>query len=64
MDIGGKIKRHREDRRLTQTELSKAIGISRSYLSDVENNRNNPSIRTVENIAKKLGMTLCELLCK
>lgn len=64
MDIGGKIKRYREDRQLTQTELSKSIGISRSYLSDVENNRKNPSIRTVENIAKKLGMTLCELLCK
>lgn len=64
MDIGERIKGFRKEKGLTQQELAKSTGLSRSYLSDVENNRKNPSIRTVESIAKKLNTTLCELLCK
>lgn len=57
MTIGENIKNLRIKRKFTQTELAEKIGISRSYLSDVENNRNSPSMKTVESLAEKLGVS-------
>ena len=47
MSIGGKIKDLRKERKLTQVELAKKSNISRSYLTDIENDRYNPSIETI-----------------
>ncbi len=58
LSIGEEIKRLRKERNLTQQELANISGLSRSYLGDVENNRNNPSIRTVETLAIKMGYEL------
>lgn len=41
-DIGSVLKTERKKRGLTQLEASKLIGISRSYLADIEANRYNP----------------------
>ena len=40
-DIGSVLKTERKKRGLTQLEASKLIGISRSYLADIEANRYN-----------------------
>lgn len=61
MEIGDNIKKIRKEKKLTQQELAKKIGISRSYLSDVENNRYNPSSKTIESFAEKLGVTMLYL---
>ncbi len=62
MDIGSKIKELRKENKLTQAELSLKANISRSYLADIERNRYNPSVDTLTNIAKGLGLTLSELV--
>lgn len=63
MDVGKRLKEIRKQRNLTQEQLAKMAGITRSYLSDVENSRKNPSIKTVELLASKLNMSLCEFIC-
>lgn len=62
MSIGGKIKNLRKERKLTQVELAKKSNISRSYLTDIENDRYNPSIETLKAIANSLEVTLSDIL--
>ncbi|MDT2645780.1 helix-turn-helix transcriptional regulator [Enterococcus dongliensis] len=57
MSLGENIKSLRLSKKLNQSEFSKLIGISRSYLSDLENNRKSPSIETISKISEKLGVS-------
>jgi transcriptional regulator with XRE-family HTH domain len=59
---GRKISMFRRYRNLTQTELAKAVGISRGYLAAIEKGRKEPSIRVLSRIAKVLKIELSELL--
>lgn len=61
MKIGDNVKKIRKERKLTQSELAKRMGISRSYLSDIENNRKNPSKRTLDSLAEKLDVSFIYL---
>lgn len=60
MKIGDKIKIFRKEKGLTQLKLSTQANISRSYLADIENNRYNPSIDVVKNIADALSIPVDE----
>lgn len=62
MDIGSKIKEYRTIKKLTQVQLAADANISRSYLADVEKNRYNASVETLNKIAAALGVPLSELL--
>ena len=54
MVVGENIKRIRTNKRLTQEEFAKDVGISRSYLGDLENNRKSPTVETLEKISSKM----------
>ncbi|TDM47762.1 XRE family transcriptional regulator [Macrococcoides goetzii] len=56
------IRAFRKHHKLTQKELSERVGISRSYLNDLEHARKNMSILTLEKIAIKLDVPICTLL--
>jgi len=62
MDIGERIKALRKENNMTLRELSKKIGISVSFLSDIENGRSNPSLERLKDIAEGLGTTVSYLL--
>lgn len=62
LEIGKKVRKLRNSRGLTQHDLANKSNISRSYLSDVEGGRYNPSIETLKDIANALGVQLIELL--
>lgn len=62
MAIGANIKRFRKLRGLTQERLAEKAKISRSYLADVERNRYNPSVDTLQAIAKVLDVRIDDLL--
>lgn len=62
MSIGQKIKEARKRRGLTQVQLAEAAQISRSYLGDLEGDRYNPSVDTLQKIAAVLGTTSGVLL--
>jgi transcriptional regulator with XRE-family HTH domain len=63
MDIGTKIRRERIKKGLSQRHLAKQIGISNTYLSDIEVGRTLPSIRTLLKISKELETDI-NTLCK
>lgn len=62
VSIGDNIRKYRKIRNLTQKELGETIGISNTYLSDIETGRTNPSIKTLKKIAKGLEIKYMELL--
>ena len=62
--IGNNIRKLRIGRNLTQETFSEAIGISVSYLGQLERGQRNPSISTLESIANTLEVPLSALLCE
>lgn len=62
MAIGDKIREARKAAGLTQVELAKKTSLSRSYIGDIEKNRYNPSVTTLQLIATATGTTTAFLL--
>ncbi|MBS6501419.1 MAG: helix-turn-helix transcriptional regulator [Clostridium sp.] len=62
MSVGEKLKTFRKKKGLTLKELNKLTGISISFISDIENNRRNPSIDNLKIIAKALDVQVSQLL--
>lgn len=60
--IGERIKEARKSVRLTQVELARTTGLSRSYIGDIEKDRYNPSISTLQLIASATGPPLEALI--
>lgn len=62
MSLGKRIKSLRQQKQMTLRELSKKVDISISFLSDIENERSNPSLERLNDIAKALDTTASYLL--
>jgi len=60
--VGGRIREIREAKGLTQEQLAARSGMSKGFLSEVENDRRNLSSRILLNIATQLGATADYLL--
>lgn len=61
-EIGDRIREAREKRGLTQDQLAEKAKISKSFLSDVENNKRNVSSQVLLRIAHRLGTSVDYLL--
>lgn len=63
--IGKRIRRFREEKSVSASQLAKEAGISRSYLSELENgtgNHRRPSARVLYALGKALGVSMSDLL--
>lgn len=60
--IGKNILFHRKKRNMTIDELSKKSGVSKSMLSQVEQEKTNPTVVTVWKIARSLDVSINQLL--
>lgn len=60
MNLGKKIRRAREKQSMTQKELAIAVGCSRIHITKIENDRQNPSIFLLQQIAQELCMRKVE----
>lgn len=60
--IGERIKSLREKAGFSGNAFAKEAGISQPYLWEIENGRTEPSISSLEKIAKALGTTLKSLI--
>lgn len=60
--IGRKIRDARKNAGMTQVELAKATNLSRSYIGDIEKDRYNPSVSTLQAIAKATNVPVETLL--
>ncbi len=60
--IGVSIKRLREEQDMTLRELAKDVGVSPSFLSQVEQGKASPSLATLKSIADQLQTTVGRLI--
>ncbi|MGA2418325.1 MAG: PEP-utilizing enzyme [Candidatus Staskawiczbacteria bacterium] len=60
--IGENIRKQRELKDFSQGKLAKILNVDRSYVSTLEKGSRNPSVKTLEKIAKALGVKVALLL--
>lgn len=63
--VGSRIKEYREDRGMTASQLAAKSGVSKSYISELENDSGtgkHPSADKLYAIAKALGVAMSDLL--
>jgi len=56
--FGEKLKRIRTERGLTQEKFAEFLGTSKQVISRYENNQRNPKLRTVQEFAEKLDISI------
>lgn len=57
------LRRARLARKLSQADVSRSTGVDKSYLSDIERSRANPSLDVMVKLAHAVATDLCELVC-
>jgi transcriptional regulator with XRE-family HTH domain len=60
--LGKNVRRLREEKGWSQEDYADRAGIHRTYVSDIERGRRNPTVTVVEKLAKPLGVRAGELL--
>ncbi|MHC0038428.1 helix-turn-helix domain-containing protein [Pseudoneobacillus sp. C159] len=62
MDIGSQIRSIRNRKKITIAQMCEGTGLSKGFISNVENNNTSPSINTLQTIASFLNVPLPYLL--
>jgi XRE family transcriptional regulator, master regulator for biofilm formation len=61
--IGERVKKYRQEKRMSMTELAEKAGVAKSYLSSIERNlQQNPSIQFLEKVSAALKIPIDALL--
>jgi transcriptional regulator with XRE-family HTH domain len=60
--VGDRVREIREARTMTQDQLAARSGVSKGFLSDIENNKRNPSSEYMLKLANALGASIDYLL--
>ncbi|HZT71586.1 MAG TPA: helix-turn-helix transcriptional regulator [Terriglobia bacterium] len=61
MIIGSRLRKLREERKLSQGDIEKRTGLLRCYISRVENGHTVPSLETLERLAAAMEIPLYQL---
>jgi transcriptional regulator with XRE-family HTH domain len=59
--LGKRVAYLRKERHLSQLALALECGLTKSYLSDLERGRRNPTLKVLSRLSEGLGVTLEEL---
>ena len=59
--IGARIAEIRGKKRMTQEQLAGKMGIGPKYLSSIERGKENPTLNTLINLSKALGVDLADI---
>lgn len=62
LQFGKKLREVRLKKKLSQGDIARILGVHRSYISGLERGRRNPSLLTVQKVAKALNISPKELL--
>ena len=60
--VGRNIRRLRQERGLSQEDLAGEIGVHRTYMGGVERGERNLTLRSLERLAERLGVSPLSLL--
>ena len=62
INLGKNIKRIREQKNMSQGDICREVGFDRAQMSNIEAGKGNPTLATIEKIARALSVTSDELL--
>jgi transcriptional regulator with XRE-family HTH domain len=60
--LGNRVRTLRRQRGWTQVEMAEMLGVDRSYLSEIETGKKDPSLRVLKTIADGFKLSLSQLL--
>lgn len=60
--LGENLRRIRTEKGLTQEDIARSLGVSRGFVSNVENGKTNPTLSTITKIAGAVGVSTGELM--
>ncbi len=59
--LGKNLKRIRNAKGISQGDIAKELGVSRGFVSTIENGKTNPTLATIAKLAKAIGVSVSEL---
>lgn len=60
--LGKNLKKIRIAKGLSQGDIARSLNVARSFVSDLENGKHNPTLATMAKLAKAIGVPIVELL--
>ena len=60
--LGENIRRIRLEKNMTQGDLCRKLEVDRAYMSNIESGKKNPTLSTIDRIAKALNVSIEELI--
>jgi len=60
--LGNNLKRIRTEKNISQGDIARELGVSRGFVSNLENGKTNPTLATISRVADALGVSTDELL--
>jgi len=60
--LGNNLKRIRTEKGITQGDIVRSLGVSRSFVSNIENGKTNPTLATIAKLAEAVEVSVGELL--
>ena len=60
--LGANLRAIRVSKNITQSELANTLNLDKSFVSNIENGKTNPTLSTISSLAKALGISTNELL--
>jgi transcriptional regulator with XRE-family HTH domain len=60
--LGRNLKRIRTAKSISQGDIARALKVARSFVSNLENGKRNPTLATITKLAKAVGVSVGELM--
>jgi transcriptional regulator with XRE-family HTH domain len=60
--FGKNLRRIRAEKGISQGDIVRALGMSRSFVSNIENGKGNPTLATIAKLAKAVGVPIQKLI--
>ena len=60
--LGQNLKKIRTQKKMSQGDIARNLGVDRGYIINIENGKKNPTLATVDKLSKALGVSADELL--
>jgi transcriptional regulator with XRE-family HTH domain len=60
--LGKNLKRIRTEKHISQGDIARTLNVNRSYISNIENGKMNPTLSTIAKLAKAVSAPIEELI--
>ena len=60
--LGENLKGIRTEKAISQGDIARSLGVSRGFVSNIENGKTNPTLATIARLANAIGISSDELL--